>query len=448
MCRGSLYLTGSVGLFCSSCGTDYAIRDGIPILLRKPRLILDPRIRYFYRTWYRTPYLVPNWNIADICVALKRLLLPLRSSAQSSNDELKKILKEKLGCEHVVLTSSGRTAIELALRNLNLPSGEVILPTFVCGTVAQAVIDAGHIPVLADVNDDLTLSCESVERRLTQKTIAVIIAHLSGKPAQDLEPIVTLCRQKRIALIDDAAQSVGIKYRGRYLGTFGDFGVFSFGIGKPTFSIGGGALILSSEEKQRRCDEILKKLPNFQPNPFREQLSVLNFILEYSFRRLTQPIYLAKRFIIKTSGLRRSRSLKRIPISELEAHLQLRQIRKLDQTLEKYRTNAVSVMDGLYNRDDIQFPQRSENSGYTKLLALLPEGRITGFLTHLLKSGIEIERSYVPLELRQKFRLGSYHNLNARRLWHRVVALPNHPGLEGGDMDYLVKSIQRFGEYG
>ena len=241
---------------------------------------MDPRIRYFYKTWYRVPFLIPAWDDEEIEAAL----WPGRISKSADDDEpcrrLEEALATRFGFPHVVLTSSGSFALEVALRALERP-GEVILPSFICGSVVRAVVRAGCTPVAADVNDDLTLSADSVEARLTDRTAAVLVAHLSGTPAQDLDRLIALCDRRNMPLIDDAAQAFGIRARGRFLGSCGRFGVLSFGPGKPTFSIGGGALIASSSQDAARCEQLVRRIGEEEGTAVPSRAAALRFVLEY-----------------------------------------------------------------------------------------------------------------------------------------------------------------------
>ena len=167
--------------------------------------MIASRITYFYKTWYRVPFLVTYWGKEEIRTILASTISSGVGGGVGARGELKRVLAKRFGFSHVILTSTGRFAIEVALRSLGKPGGEVIVPTFVCRSVPEAVLKAGCVPVFADINKDLSVSVESVRSNLTDKTIAVLVAHLSGKPAKDLTDLVILCFERGISLIDDAA---------------------------------------------------------------------------------------------------------------------------------------------------------------------------------------------------------------------------------------------------
>jgi dTDP-3-amino-3,4,6-trideoxy-alpha-D-glucose transaminase len=147
--------------------------------------------------------------------------------------------------EQAIGLSSGTMALELALRALGIgPGDEVIVPTYTFIATAEAVSTVGATPRLVDVDPDTALiTAEIVEAALTPRTRAVIPVHLFGRPVE-MDPILELCRERGIAVIEDACQAHGARYRGRRVGSLGDAGCFSF---YPTKNLGGwgdgGALV-------------------------------------------------------------------------------------------------------------------------------------------------------------------------------------------------------------
>jgi dTDP-3-amino-3,4,6-trideoxy-alpha-D-glucose transaminase len=147
--------------------------------------------------------------------------------------------------EHAIGVSSGTMALELALRALGVgPGDEVIVPTYTFIATAEAVSTVGATPVLVDIDPETAvITAEIVAQALTPRTRAVIPVHLFGRTV-DIEPIVELCHGREIAVIEDACQAHGARYRGRRVGSLADAGCFSF---YPTKNLGGwgdgGALV-------------------------------------------------------------------------------------------------------------------------------------------------------------------------------------------------------------
>lgn len=145
--------------------------------------------------------------------------------------------------ESVSFTSSGSSGLVLALRSVRTDSAnEVMVPTFACHRVLEAVLAADMVPVLCDIDGNGNIDPHDMATRLSPRTRAVIATHTFGIPA-DLSTLSRMCRDADIHLIGDAAQGFGTVYDGRPVGSWGTFGVLSFGRHKPFFAGGGGAVV-------------------------------------------------------------------------------------------------------------------------------------------------------------------------------------------------------------
>lgn len=155
-------------------------------------------------------------------------------------------LRERLCLRHCVPGGSGRALLCLLLRALRAREGavrnEVLVPAYTCYSVAAAVVRAGLRPRLYDLDPATFLpDPSSVEARLSGRTLAVLGQHLFGIPCPP-EPLRDMARQVGAVFIEDAAQALGGGLEGEHLGTLGDFGLFSFGRGKPLPLGTGGVL--------------------------------------------------------------------------------------------------------------------------------------------------------------------------------------------------------------
>jgi dTDP-4-amino-4,6-dideoxygalactose transaminase len=170
-------------------------------------------------------------------------------------EEFEKRFAEYLGCEHVVATSSCTAALHLALLCAGVgPGDEVIVPAITFVATANAVRYCGATPVFAEIvgDGDLSIDAADVEARITDRTRAVLPVHFGGYPAA-IESLAELCRDRGLALVEDAAQSPGSRVAGRSLGTFGLAGCFSFFSNKPLGVGEGGAVATDSEEVAARA---------------------------------------------------------------------------------------------------------------------------------------------------------------------------------------------------
>ncbi len=152
-----------------------------------------------------------------------------------------------IGTAHAIAVSNGTAALELALRGLGIgPGDEVVVPSFTFAATANAVRMVGANPIFADVDlESYCLSAETVRPLLGPRTAAVIVVHLYGNVA-DPSRLVNLCRERGIALIEDAAQALGATWRRQSVGALGKVGTFSF---YPTKNIttGEGGMITTND---------------------------------------------------------------------------------------------------------------------------------------------------------------------------------------------------------
>lgn len=155
---------------------------------------------------------------------------------------------EYLECPYVLSLANGTDAIILALKVFDIGQGdEVILPTNSFIATAGAVITVGAKPVLCDVTDDLNIDVDAIEKLITPKTKAIIPVHLTGRPAE-MDKIMNLAKLHSLFVIEDAAQSIGARYRGKMTGTIGQVGCFSLHPLKNLHVYGDGGLLSTSDE--------------------------------------------------------------------------------------------------------------------------------------------------------------------------------------------------------
>jgi dTDP-4-amino-4,6-dideoxygalactose transaminase len=164
-----------------------------------------------------------------------------------------------LGAKHAIAVSSGTDAILVALMALGIgPGDEVICPAFTFFATAGCVSRVGATPVFADV-DPVTFNLDPVDaaRRITPRTKAIIPVHLFGQSAE-MEPLLTLAKEHNLAMIEDAAQAFGARHRGRFCGTMGDVGTFSFFPSKNLGGFGDGGLVATNRDDLAEKTRLLR----------------------------------------------------------------------------------------------------------------------------------------------------------------------------------------------
>jgi perosamine synthetase len=163
-----------------------------------------------------------------------------------------------IGSDHALCVSSGTTALHLALAALEIGDGdEVIMPDLTFAATANVVIHRGGVPVLADVTRETwTLEPREIEAKITGRTRAIMPVHLYGHPC-DMEPILEIASRHGLKVIEDCAESLGARYRGRQTGTMGDVGCFSFFANK-VITTGEGGMVTTPDADLHRKMAILR----------------------------------------------------------------------------------------------------------------------------------------------------------------------------------------------
>ncbi len=164
-------------------------------------------------------------------------------------------------CEaaHGVAVSSGTDALVAALLACGIgPGDEVICPAHTFFATVEAVLHAGAVPVLVDVEPDtLTLAPEAVRAALTPATRALLPVHLYGHPA-DMDPLLAIAREHGLRVIEDAAQAHGARYRGRRCGSLGDAACFSFYFAKNLGALGEGGFVATDDAETAERVRLLR----------------------------------------------------------------------------------------------------------------------------------------------------------------------------------------------
>ena len=172
-------------------------------------------------------------------------------------------LKRRFGFENVLLTTSGTTALEMSAILIDLePGDEVIVPSFTFSSTVNAFLLRGAKPVFCDIRPDTFNMDENlIEGLITPKTKAVYCVDYAGVPCE-MDAINAVADRHGLFVIEDAAQSIGSTYKGRFAGSLAEFGCFSFHETKNYVMGEGGAIILNREKYMDRAEIIREKGTN------------------------------------------------------------------------------------------------------------------------------------------------------------------------------------------
>ncbi len=184
--------------------------------------------------------------------------------------ELEEAFSAFMGVQYGVAVTSGTAALICGLAALGIgPGDEVIVPAFTWIASASAVLAVGAVPIVAEVDESLTLDPADVERKISPYTKAILPVHMRGAPCR-MEALLEVARRHGLKVLEDTAQADGASYRGRRLGSYGDAGAFSLQFNKIITSGEGGMVITNDEQVYNRVlmyhDVIGGKRNNIPPD--------------------------------------------------------------------------------------------------------------------------------------------------------------------------------------
>ena len=355
----------------------------------------------------------------EVDAAMARVLESTQFIKGEEVTRFEKELSQSLDGVGTLGVANGTDALQIAFMALGIgPGDEVITPSFTFVATAEAIGLLGATPVFADI-DPFTFNMDpaAVESLITAKTRAIVPVHLFGQCA-DLDPILDLARRHRLAVIEDTAQAVGARYKGRAAGTMGGFGTLSFFPSKNLGCYGDGGGILSSKP---------------------EWLEQARLIANHGSR---------KKYHNEVIGIN-SR------LDALQAAILRAKLPHLDAFTAARQEAAVRYDDLLSDIRGIVTPHRAEYSTHVfHQYTIRVEGndaeRRDALMDHLKKAGIPSYVYYpIPLHLLPIYkdhdgscRYGDMtHTLQAA---NEVLSLPMHTELTGHEQQQIAAAIRSF----
>ena len=336
-------------------------------------------------------------------------------------------MKKRFEAPGVLLTTSGTTALEMACFLCGLAHGdEVILPSFTFSSTATSIVLTGATPVFVDVRPDtMNIDETKIEDAITPQTKAIMVVHYAGI-ACEMDTILEIARRHHLKVIEDAAQGVLSSYKGRPLGTIGDFGCYSFHETK-NYSMGeGGALVLNHAEDIEPA-EILREKGTNRARFFRGQVDKYTWV-EYGSSYLPSDLNAAYLWaqLLEADRINEDR---------------LATWRAYDEAFKPLsdagRIQTPFVPEGCVHNAHMY---------YIKLRDLADR---TAFIDYLREREISSVFHYVPLHSSPAGRrFGRFHGEDAytTRESDRLVRLPMYYGMTPEDRDTVIRTALAFFE--
>ncbi|WP_028392022.1 DegT/DnrJ/EryC1/StrS family aminotransferase [Bacillus cihuensis] len=328
-------------------------------------------------------------------------------------NQFEKELAAKVGSKSAAALSSGTAAIHLALKAVGVGEGDIVFcPTLTFSATANPIIYQNATPVFIDSNYETWNMCPKALEEAFEKypnVKAVIIVHLYGLSA-DMDKIVELCKKHNVALIEDAAESLGAYYKGKHTGTFGDFGIFSFNGNKIITTSGGGMLVSDHEERIAKvrfwATQSRDKARHYQHSE-----------LGFNYR-----------------------------ISNVVAGIGRGQLKVLDQRVEKKKYIFEFYKREIGELDGVEFmPINDWNKPNYWLSSITLNGKVRpiDIMEALEKENIESRPIWKPMHMQPFFEKYDFVGSNAsENLFENGVCLPSDTKMTAVDLERVVKIIK------
>ncbi len=359
--------------------------------------------------------------------ALDELRIVLESGAAGGDGpvckEVERRLRDLISARSVLLTTSGTHALEMAMMLLRLtPGDEVITPSFTFVSTANAIIRAGGKPVFCEINDQtLTADPADLRRRITGRTKAVIPVHYAGVSAE-MDEIMKVAREKNLTVVEDAAQGVNAKYRGRYLGTIGHCGAFSFHVTKNYISGEGGAFVTQDDELARAAEIVREKGTN-------RSRFLRGEVDKYTW------VDLGSSYVL----------------SDLLAAVLKSQLSDLDLIGTERKRIHHRYMEGLKELEDRErlrlpvIPPHCESNYHIFYILLRSEAERVRVSQQLKEAGVSSTFHYVPLHsspyARSSLGTDGLQLPVTDRVYETLLRLPMYPQLTDEDVGYVIERL-------
>lgn len=366
------------------------------------------------KIWLSTPEI----GTEESKIVTRTLSNNLHSPDEVNVVSFEKDLCEFTGSKYAVALTSGTAAIHLSLILAGVGQGDIVLcSSFTFSASCNPIIYQKATPVFIDSeNKSWNLDPKLLEIAIKDQIAegkapkVLILVHIYGVPAK-LDEIISICKKYNIVLIEDAAEAIGSKYNDKYLGSFGDFGVFSFNINKVITTSGGGAIISDQKEKIEKAHYLAtqarEKTPHYQ-----------HLAIGYNYR-----------------------------MSNVNAGIGRGQMLVLKERVKQRRANFDYYVEHLASIKGITFQPEPEGTFANRWLSCLTfdEPGINDEVRLALEAdNIEARPLWKPMHLQPVFeKYPSYLNGVSEDLFARGLCLPSGSNLTKKDLDRVIDIIQK-----
>jgi perosamine synthetase len=342
-------------------------------------------------------------------------------------DEFETNVAEYCGARYAVAVSSGTAALHAACTVAGISKGDEAITTPVTfAATANAVVYCGGKPVFADIRDDtLNIDPDEIRKKLSPRTKAILPVDFTGHPA-DLDEIMTIARERKSVVIEDASHALGAEYKGRRIGALSDMTVLSFHPVKH-ITTGEGGMVLTDNKGY------YEKLRVFRHHGIIKNQSAL---------RNEGPWY----YEIPNPGYN-------FRLTDFQCALGISQLRKLDRFVERRRQIVATYNRAFADIDELTEPTELPyvKAAYHIYVVQLRTDKLKvdrkGVFEALRAENIGVNVHYIPLHLQPFYKREFGYNMGdyprAERYYERAITLPVFPRMTDADVRNVIEAVQK-----
>ena len=340
-------------------------------------------------------------------------------------EKLESSFKNFIGCENALATTSGTSALHLAMCALDFKRGDkVICSINVFPSIPETVRHFDAEPIFIDIegenyNIEIVKLEDALKKNKSKKLKAIIINHMAGH-IMDLEAVYALAKEYNVKVIEDASNAMGAKYKGNYIGNTGaDISVFSFAPHLCNSTVNGGILVC----KDKSVDEQARLLGfHGMQNRHCDEFGSVNYIYD-----------------VVNIGWK-------YDLSQLEAAFCLAEFEALEPMIQRRKEITQIYNEQLAGVNHVSLPKLSDNDVVTQYIVEIDKNR-DHFVNELKKEGIHISVHYMPLHLteyyKQKYSMKVFDYSVALGAFQRVMSLPIYPSMTNSEVMRVCEAVKK-----
>ena len=356
--------------------------------------------------------------VIDIPLTLKMLKIALNKNFPGEGELVKKFetkISKLLKVKHVLTCSNGTASIFLALKSIGVKKGdEVLIPNITFQATANAVKLTGATPVLVDISpENLLMDPKDLKNKINKYSKAIIPVHVSGR-GSNIKKILKIAKEKKISLIEDAAEAFMSKFEKKFLGTYGAIGCFSFAPNK-IITTGQGGIVITNNSK------IYKSLLRLK-----DQGRIKN-------KKQVEHQYLTAGFNFK--------------FTNLQAALGISQLKTIKKRVNILKYNYLFYQKNLSNKKDIKMLNFDLKKGELPLWVDIKIKNRVRFYDFLKKKKILCRFFWKPLNLTKPFRQSFKKLKNSEKVKNKLMWLPSSLSMTKRDIKDICKEINNFSKF-